>query len=280
VAPEEAEREQEPWSGRSVIVSRRGDRLVLVRQVDHQTQCGLLAEAWGNADFARPEPYEPLVTAAAWHDEGWRRFDDAPEVDAEGSPIDFPDLDRSRHVALYAEGIRAAVRRDPRAGLIVSLHGQGLHEARLGLDGPPRPRERQEPAVRAFLEEQELLQERLRRQIGAGPALNDWAWAGFRLLQAWDLLSLYLLWFGLPRGRSGSMPQVPRRTGDPGLDVTIAPAGESACIVRPWPFAEDEVRAPVAARSIPARRYESDEDLRSELGAAPWEMLDVRLRRG
>ena len=39
-----------------MIVSRRAGRLVLVRQVDHQEQCGLMADAWGNASFARPEP--------------------------------------------------------------------------------------------------------------------------------------------------------------------------------------------------------------------------------
>ena len=39
-----------------MIVSRRPEGLLLVRQVDHQEQCGLMAAAWGNAEFARPQP--------------------------------------------------------------------------------------------------------------------------------------------------------------------------------------------------------------------------------
>src|SRR5687768_416692 len=101
---------------------------MLVRQVDHQEQCGAIAAAWGNAAFARPEPYGPLAAAAAVHDEGWRAWEEAPLVGEDGAPVDFPQIDRPTHVALYREAIAAAVARDPRTGLIVSLHGQGLYE--------------------------------------------------------------------------------------------------------------------------------------------------------
>ena len=51
---------------------------MVVRQVDHQEQCRQMAERWGNDEFARPRPYPPLVEAAAWHDEGWRPWEEAP----------------------------------------------------------------------------------------------------------------------------------------------------------------------------------------------------------
>jgi hypothetical protein len=261
-----------------MIVSARGDRLLMVRQVDHQDQCGLIAERWGSDEFSRLEPWAPLVTAAACHDEGWRTWDDRPEVSGDGAPIDFPDLDRSDHVALYRRGIDGAVSRDSRAGLLVSMHGQGLHESRLGLDGPARPRERQPAAVRAFLEEQERLQARLRAEIAA-PDTIAWAWDGYRLLQAWDQLSLHLLWSGLPGGRTGVLTRVPRHAGDAGTAIAIAPDGDSFCVLRPYPFPEDEIVFPVAGRVIPNRRYPSDEDLRETLARAPWTTVEVGVRR-
>lgn len=261
-----------------MIVSRRPEGLVIVRQVDHQSQCLLMAEAWGNDDFARPDPYAPLAEAAACHDEGWREWEDAPQVDATGAPIDFPDLDRARHTDLYRVSIAAAVGRGPRTGLLVSMHGQGLYERRLGLDGPPPPAAGRRPEVTRFLGEQRELQARLRRQIGEGPGLHAWAWDAYRLLQAWDTLSLYLLWRALPAGREGTLVRVPRHAGDPGVDLRLTPDGPDACVCDPYPFAEPEVALPVAARTVADRPYRDDEDLRAALAAATATSVDCRVR--
>lgn len=261
-----------------MIVSRRREGIVTVRQVDHQAQCALMAEAWGNGAFARPEPYGPLLEAATWHDEGWRAWEEAPEVDATGAPVDFPDLDRARHTALYRDSIRVALARGPRTGLLVSMHGEGLYERRLGLDGPPPPREGRRPEVLAFLDDQAALQADLRRRIGGGPELDAWAWDGYRLLQAWDTLSLYLLWRALPAGRGGTLVRVPRGPGDAGADLILTPDGPEACLCEPFPFAGDEVTLPVAARVIADRPYAGDDDLRAALAAAPAVTLDCRVR--
>ena len=53
-----------------MIVSRRPQGLVLVRQVDHQDQCALMAAAWGNERFGRIAPFGPVADAAACHDAG------------------------------------------------------------------------------------------------------------------------------------------------------------------------------------------------------------------
>ena len=105
-----------------MIVSRRAEGLVLVRQVDHQDQCGLMADAWGNAGFARPEPYGPLALAARIHDEGWREWEEMPGVGADGAPVNFADIDRPTHVALYRRGIDAAAARDAAAGPVSYTH--------------------------------------------------------------------------------------------------------------------------------------------------------------
>jgi len=264
-----------------MIVSRRGGALVLVRQVDHQDQCGLMADAWGNASFARPRPDGPLALAARVHDEGWRSWEEAPEVGESGAPVDFTEIDRPTHVALYRTGIEAAAAADPCAGLVVSMHGQGLYEGRRGLDpGPATPRADRPRQVRAFLEEQDEVQARLRGRIGPGPALDAWASAAYRLLQTWDVLSLYLTWRALVEGREATLPQVPREVGDPGVELRLRPDGELACTCAPWPFRGDAVELPVAARRIPDRRYPSARDLAAALEEAPWLNLGFTVRPG
>jgi uncharacterized protein DUF3891 len=263
----------------AVIVSARAEGLVIVRQVDHQAQCELMAEAWGNAEFLRPDPFDPIRRAGACHDEGWRSWEEAPEVDPAGRPVDFPDIDSVRHTALYRDGIEWAARGDARAGLVVSMHGQGLYERRLGLDGAPKRRSDQPPHVRGFIEEQEAFQAAQRAALGGGEELDRWAWAAYRLLQAWDKLSLYLLWRGLPDARPGSLQSVPHEPGDPGIDLQLTPDGPRAAICDPFPFSADEVALPVAARVIPDRRYGSHDELREALAESPWVTREHWIRR-
>jgi len=262
-----------------VIVQRRDGRLRLVRQVDHQVQCGLMARAWGNAAFARPEPFAPLVTAAELHDEGWRAWEQRPGLTADGTPLDFPDLDRTEHVALYEDGIRHAVDTDPWAGLVVCMHGRGLYERRLGLDGPPPSRRGRPPHEREFIERQEAREQELVARLGGGEQTRRWAWAGFRLLQAWDVLSLYLTWRGLAAGGEWTMPRVPREVGDEGITLHVRPDGDSGCVVDPWPFADDALDLPVAARTVPDRVYADEDDLLRALGTAPAETVPFHARR-
>lgn len=262
-----------------MIVSRREGGLRLVRQVDHQEQCGLMAEAWGNTDFARPEPFAPIALAARVHDEGWREWEERPALGDDGRPVNFAAMSRPAHVRLYRAGIAAAAARDPAAGLLVSLHGQGLYEGRRGLDpGPPTPRDRREPAVRAFLAEQDELQAGLRERLGAGPAGELWESAAYRLLQTWDVLSLFLTWSTLWERGSIALAQVPRRAGDPGVELRARAAAGGDVRLHPWPFAAAEVDLPVAARTVPDRRYAGAADLAGAFAQAEPVLLGFRLR--
>jgi hypothetical protein len=249
-----------------MIVGRRDGRLAVVRQVDHQEQCALIARAWGNGVFARPAHHDSLVTAAAVHDEGWRDWEERPFTDAAGAPIDFPDLPRGVHLTLYSAGIDAAVARDLRAGLVVCMHGRGLYEKRLGLDGDPPPREGRPGRERRFIAQEEARQALLEARIGGDAAA--WAWAGFRLLQAWDVISLYLVWRGLAAGRPWTLPRVPRAVDDPGLTLTLTTVDDRTCAVDPWPFRADAVDLPVVTREIPDVPY-TDASLRAALAGAP-----------
>ena len=252
-----------------MIVGRDAEGIVLVRQIDHQAQCAVMAGAWGNADFHRPEPYGPVIEAAAWHDEGWRGWELVPGV-AGGQPVNFTGMDRRTHVGIYRECIGRAVERDPREGLLVSMHGRGLYEY--------TPPEQRDAPARAFIEEQIALQHELRAELGGGPALEAWASAGFRLVRTWDALSLYLTWRGLREGHRRVLPQVPRAVGDEGIDLHLSPDGRSGCIVTPWPFSEGALELPVRAVRVPERAYRSNADLAETIAAAEPLTLPFRVR--
>jgi hypothetical protein len=251
-----------------MIIVRGGGVVRLVRQVDHQTQCGIMARAWGNAAFARPEPFGPLIEVAECHDDGWRGWDAAPQVDDEGVLVNFPDLDRAIHAPMYAQGIAAAAARGPRVGLLASMHGQGLYEKRMGLDGPCPPRAGRPECELRFLSEQERLQAELRARIGGGEALTRWAWAGYRLLQAWDVLSLYVCWRGLGAGEQWVLPQVPTKAGDDDVNMRLSARDPATCVVHPWPFAGDRLDLSVSVRRITDIAYPNDDALRTAIDAA------------
>jgi hypothetical protein len=100
------------------------------------------------------------------------------------------------------------------------------------------------------------------------------------LLQAWDALSLFLLWGGLPCGAASVLPRVPRHQDDHvGVPIRLMPAGPDTGALEPYPFNESEVELPVAARWIERRRYSDDDDLFALLESTPWTTVNVRVTR-
>jgi hypothetical protein len=263
-----------------VIVSREPDGLCVVLQVDHQTQCAAAAGQWGNDGFARLDHWGALVTAVAIHDAGWASWEAAPRIDADGHPIDFPDLDRTEHTDLARAGVAGAFALGPRVGLLVSMHCDGLYRARLGLDGAPKPTAELPAPVQAFIADQADAQRAAKAEIGDGEEVEAWAWAAYRLIQAWDALSLFLCWRGLPDGRERRLPAVPRTLGDAGVDLHLSPLDERTGACRPFPFAGDEAHLAVTARVIQDRVYRSHEDLQTALRDAPAEVRDYRVVPG
>jgi hypothetical protein len=241
----------------------------MVTQVDHQEQCGRLMSAWGNEAFARTEWWEQVVEAAARHDEGWRAWEDHPQVMPDGAPRGFVSMEPAAHVAIHRASAAAAETCGDRVGLLVGMHGAGLVMRRLGIDdGMPVLDERPEP-MRLLVMDHAVAARARRSRLGEGMGLAEWAWTAYRVLQAIDLLSLYLTWRGLAAEESWSLRRVPRVPGDErGVDIAVTPVVGFTCALEPWPFADDRVDAPVRARVIEDRRYANDADLAAALAAA------------
>lgn len=252
-----------------MIVARADGGLRMVEQVDHQQQCGLLMAAWGNEGFARTACWDDVVDAAARHDEGWRAWEQHPEVMPDGMPRGFDSMEPSAHVAIHRGSAGAAVPAGDRVALLVGMHGAGLVMRRLGIDGPI-PALDDRPAPMRELVIDHATDARVRRaRLGEGAAMGEWAWAAYRVLQAIDLLSLYLTWRGLAARDTWSLRRAPRAPGDErGVEIAVTPVDDLTCALDPWPFVADRVEAPVRARVIADRPYADDADLAAALAAA------------
>src|SRR5262249_7407598 len=119
----------------AMIVREEPDgSLVLINQTDHAKISGLFAAHWGNGEFARPHPYEPVVRAAIFHDAGWYRYETGPRYDAATGktpsfiqvPLDPPQI------AAFQWSIEWLTAIDPYAGLLVNKHRTGLWRGRYG----------------------------------------------------------------------------------------------------------------------------------------------------
>jgi hypothetical protein len=261
-----------------MIVRPFRGRLLTVRQTDHMAVAARLADAWGNDQFARPEPFGPLALGAAEHDVGWAEWEAAPKIDpATRRPYQFTDVPVDEHLAFYQRGVSTVAAVDAHAGLLVNLHCQGFHCQRFGTtpDMPSRQLPHAEAAaLRKALTGLQSHQRTLGRQVPVDSAV---LWTQYELLQIFDRLSLYLCMPPLPLPWTELGP-VPLAVGGTTVNLALTPAHESLVSVNPWPFREPVVPTEFPGRLIADRDYANDADLRRELAAAEPVTLRYKLR--
>ncbi len=112
-----------------MIIQEQGDQLLLIRQTDHAVLAGFFARALGNQLFLRPEPFESFCLAVTEHDNGWTEWELAPRIDPKTfTPYNFMSIPTEEHMALYQHGIERVVKANHYAGLLVSMHSEGLYD--------------------------------------------------------------------------------------------------------------------------------------------------------
>jgi hypothetical protein len=249
-----------------MIVTAADGHLVLVRQTDHQVLSGLLADAWGNDRFSRPQPFAPLVRAAYEHDNGWHAWEESPKVDpATHRPYQFTDVPLEEHLAFYRQGIDELAARDAHAGLLVNLHCQGFHNQRFGTmpEAVMKPHAvERETVLKRFMIGLQTQERELGRRISVDTAT---LWTQYELLQFFDRFSLYLC---MPPQKPTGLGPVPVCSGGELLTLRLSPAGDSEVQVAPWPFRGPSVTVRVPARQVPNRDYADDDEFRNALAGS------------
>lgn len=258
-----------------MIIAETADSYQFVTQPDHATLAGTFAEHWGNDLFAPPEPGPPMTIAAYHHDAGWVEYDRRPHLDENGQPIDFRDMPSETWIDLYEDGIEALVTLDTYAGLLVSMHGAGLRNRRYGLS-PSWPATAS--AYQPFIDREEARQVRLCRQLrdsnelskrdatllstlhesstGVG-ADSSHLWTNYKLLQAWDTLSLaFCMTPSLPNATD--IENVPSSDDSADQTLTIDTIAPDTVRVTPYPFDVTPLDVSVPVRTVQKGAFESD----------------------
>ena len=165
--------------------------MILIGQTDHAKLSGQCAAHWGNHDFARPKPYEAVVRAAMFHDSGWYDYEASPTIAPDtGKPLNFMQVTwgkPQRRAFEWAIDWMTGI--DPYSGL---LREQASHRAAartLRQSRAPEILQYPEPAGR----QRRLFGTQRRGASGAVAQLRrSEFWTNYRLLQAFDLISLFL----------------------------------------------------------------------------------------
>jgi hypothetical protein len=240
-----------------IVLDRRNDWQVVL-QIDHEDLSGDFARVW-----AAPGPrHGSLTTAAARHDDGWAVWERAPVVGADGTPINFLDVDVRSHLAFYRACIAAVTEQDPYAGLLISMHGAGIYRQRYGRDpglGLSRAAEDQ-ALVDAFVAEQEAGYEARAAATGAS---DEQRWADYELLQLYDRLSLY---FCLRDCENGAVDPVELQ------GYTLELVAPWRVRIDPYPFGESPARFELVRRVLP-------KSARAEVLATPPERVAITFER-
>ena len=246
-----------------MVLRREGDAVVAIGQPAHAWLSGQLARAWGSERFPAPSPREEVCLAAEQHDAGMTGWDTAPTLNPRtGLPHSFVEMPVETHVELWARAWEAVLPQSRYAALLVSMHGTALYAMRdlAKLD------EHQADLVRGYLEGQREVQRRLRATLEDDSGVD----VAQRLIWTWDAFSLALCLDWAPH----TLRAVPAAAGE--LDVEVAPAGERAVRVDPWPFAAERVAVRTEGRVLEGT-FEDEGELRAALREARWVTLDFEL---
>lgn len=277
-----------------MLVTRRGEELHLVSQVDHGRLSGAVAAAWGNDRFAVPAVRDALVIAATHHDDGWTEIEPLYH-EAEGRPAHFTELHLPDELDHHHRANDAVYQRYELAGALSAMHRAGLHNARWGLSGggaDPDPR-----AVKLTEDEERRWVTAIRRSwdfVGRRSAFEAEVWYAYEVLQALDMLALAVPLFDLTRPsgtadasalKLGLVEQppgprliynVPTRVGGDYVELRVWVQEPGRVLVRPYPFGQRELALEFPVRRIPDRRY-SEEEMDATYQAAPVETARVTL---
>jgi uncharacterized protein DUF3891 len=269
-----------------MILQERGDQLVMIRQTDHAVLSGFLAREWGNDLFQRPEPFDSFLLAVTEHDNGWREWELAPELDAKTRlPYSFMSLPTEQHISLYQRGIERLIKKDRYAGLLVSMHCQELYDrTRATIPGfsAKYVKASETELVNSFVQSLKLQQLRLKVDLRADLAMRSYAEektieTNFRLLEVLDRLSLH---FCLDPSQPSTIENVPVDGRGSEIDFEIRPESDNVVSLTPYPFRKEPLQVSILTRQVLKRFYTDNAQFQKTLAQAPYTAMNFVLRSG
>jgi Protein of unknown function (DUF3891) len=259
---------------------------IVSTQEDHAELSAQFAAHWGNGRFSRLRPYQSMVFATSYHDSGYRDWEGNPPINLEkGRPYGlretvpkFKEYELQAHKRIL-DWIRD---RDRYAGLLVSTHRTGLWQMRYDSFTSPKGRMREKnDEIEAVIKELEAKQQEEKRSLGkAEPKFDQDLWFNYRMLQVFDILSLYFCCDGYmdDKLKQDLIAPVPvNYESKEEVELHIIPIDASSVKIDPYPFDISPLSVSVRARKIPAGRYASEEEGREVYFKARRDLLSFEL---
>ena len=251
-------------------------RVLLILQTDHSRIAGLLAAHWGNDQFAKLQPYGPMVLEAQEHDSGWWDWEIKPSVNEQGYPSDYigsiKHLGQGVWLDLYRRAIERIAARDLYAAYFVSMHGEALLTKGMGLL-PSMPDYNGDAAIQEFIAEQIKLRARWLPTLKNNQELADLTsekhlWTNFNLMEVFDQLAQFVCNrypFNSQARKNGpthtlSGLAVPVSGETPNVTLTIEVLNETDAVMRPFPFDVNPLSLSFEGRLVPNRRFSTQEE--------------------
>jgi hypothetical protein len=228
-----------------------------------------------------------MVFATTYHDSGYREWEGNPPMNIEkGRPYGHRETVPSfepLELAAYVRNVEWVRTHDPYAGLLVSMHRTGLWHNRYETFTSPKGRLRERsPEVQAVKKELEAKQEEEKEKLGgANPKFASKLWFNFRVLQVYDLLSLYFCCDGYATNdqfKEDRIAPVPiSYDGKEEIELHIVPMGANSVKMHPYPFDISPLKISVRARLMPAGSFASTAECSEAYHKAPRCLLNFEI---
>ena len=258
---------REPSNGEAVVIG----------QTDHSRFVGQLAAHWGNAEVARPDPWESVVRAAIYHDYGWITYETNPQVNEEtGNPYRFLELPlKDRQLDSYQWCIDWMAATDVYSALIISRHRTGLWKGRYGFIKHPLGKydlHKLDPKILALIERNEAWQDKTLKSLDEHS--KQTFPTNYRMLQVWDILGLY---FCCQEPYDDYIDPIPTSFEGEGARMTMKAIGERKVMFDPYPFDEPNLRVQLSCKRLPSKRYASVAEFREAYFKAPNDLIEYQI---
>lgn len=237
---------------------------ILLTQREHARVSGELAKHWGNEPFLPLRPADVVLPAIYRHDDGWRQWEAAPQVDpVSGKPRSFTEMPVDDAHQIWARSIDDVADLGPLAQFMIAEHFIFLRSH--GDDAAL-------PESQRFLD---TYRRKCRTWLGqwqsANPALHteEIARRAVEHLQLFDALSLWLCC--APRSQSWSI------LAPGGTELQLTPQSEHEVSLRPWPLTIPRLKIEAAGKRLAPGKFATDQQLHTALAVAAETVLSWHL---
>ena len=245
------------------MIRQPNDPTLIITQTAHAWLAGQIALAWGNEQFRYPLGKADVVLAAFNHDIGWSAWEEAPQIDGLGRPLDFLEMPASDHVAIWERSVVMLARQNLYSALLTGMHGRHLIESRIRLNQNDSAMDKallKDACDRLVTWERETIRQLLTRPDHAQTAGSPILEANKRLLQIFDLLSLILI---LGRVFQPVVDNVPAQSPTHCSDLTIRQLDSNLISCTPWPFKEERLSFTLQAYRLPQATFKTNKDFQA-----------------